>query len=167
MTLMPGVSQPYMMQAGGINNPARSMGVSVNGQPPNNTVFRIDGANSDQSVVSGHPVVQSRNGGRRDGQRRHQQLRRGSGHGRRRRRKCSSEEREPIRCAICLRVPDRLSASRTARTSCPSGVGKGFESEAHLRRDRLAGPSFATNSSTSSAWRAETPARPRGLRSTR
>ena len=46
MTLMPGVSQPYTMQSGGINNPARSMGVSVNGQPPNNTVFRIDGANA-------------------------------------------------------------------------------------------------------------------------
>jgi hypothetical protein len=44
MGLMPGVAQPYMMQAGGINNPARSMGVSVNGQPPNNTLFRIDGA---------------------------------------------------------------------------------------------------------------------------
>jgi Carboxypeptidase regulatory-like domain/TonB dependent receptor len=43
MNLMPGVAQPYMMQAGGINNPARSMGVSVNGQPPQNTVFRIDG----------------------------------------------------------------------------------------------------------------------------
>src|SRR5918999_3905653 len=42
--LMPGVAQPYMIQAGGINNPARSMGVSVNGQPPNNTLFRIDGA---------------------------------------------------------------------------------------------------------------------------
>jgi hypothetical protein len=46
MTLMPGVSQPYTMQSGGTNNPARSMGVSVNGQPPNNTVFRIDGANA-------------------------------------------------------------------------------------------------------------------------
>ena len=33
-----------MIQAGGINNPARSMGVSINGQPPNNTLFRIDGA---------------------------------------------------------------------------------------------------------------------------
>jgi len=44
MSLMPGVAQPYMIQAGGINNPARSMGVSVNGQPPNNTLFRIDGA---------------------------------------------------------------------------------------------------------------------------
>ena len=44
MGLMPGVAQPYMMQAGGINDPARSMGVSVNGQPPNNTLFRIDGA---------------------------------------------------------------------------------------------------------------------------
>ena len=42
--LMPGVAAPYMIQAGGINNPARSMGVSVNGQPPNNTLFRIDGA---------------------------------------------------------------------------------------------------------------------------
>ena len=42
--LMAGVAQPYMIQAGGINNPARSMGVSINGQPPNNTLFRIDGA---------------------------------------------------------------------------------------------------------------------------
>ena len=42
--LMPGVAAPYMIQAGGINNPARSMGVSVNGQPPNNTLFRVDGA---------------------------------------------------------------------------------------------------------------------------
>jgi hypothetical protein len=42
--LMPGAAQPYMIQAGGINNPARSMGVSINGQPPNNTLFRIDGA---------------------------------------------------------------------------------------------------------------------------
>jgi len=44
MTLMPGVAQPYSVQAGGINNPARSMGVSVNGQPPVQTVFRVDGA---------------------------------------------------------------------------------------------------------------------------
>jgi hypothetical protein len=42
--LMPGVAQPYMIQAGGINNPARSMGVSVNGQPSTNTLFRVDGA---------------------------------------------------------------------------------------------------------------------------
>jgi hypothetical protein len=42
--LMPGVAQPYMIQAGGINNPARAMGVSVNGQPPDNTLFRVDGA---------------------------------------------------------------------------------------------------------------------------
>jgi hypothetical protein len=44
MTLMPGVAAPYSVQAGGINNPARSMGVSVNGQPPMQTVFRVDGA---------------------------------------------------------------------------------------------------------------------------
>jgi hypothetical protein len=41
--LMPG-GAPYMIQAGGIGNPARSMGVSINGQPPSNTLFRIDGA---------------------------------------------------------------------------------------------------------------------------
>jgi hypothetical protein len=56
MNLMPGVAQPYMMQAGGINNPARSMGVSVNGQPPNNTVFRIDGA---MSTNQWYPDLQS------------------------------------------------------------------------------------------------------------
>lgn len=43
MTLMPGVAQPNYIQAGGINNPARSMAVSINGQPPTNTVFRFDG----------------------------------------------------------------------------------------------------------------------------
>ena len=42
--LMAGVAAPYMIQAGGINNPARSMGVSINGQPPHHTLFRIDGA---------------------------------------------------------------------------------------------------------------------------
>jgi len=43
LTLMAGVAQPNYIQAGGINNPARSMAVSVNGQPPTNTVFRFDG----------------------------------------------------------------------------------------------------------------------------
>jgi len=43
MTLMPGVAQPNYIQAGGINNPSRSMAVSINGQPPQDTVFRFDG----------------------------------------------------------------------------------------------------------------------------
>jgi hypothetical protein len=43
LTLTPGVSQPSYFQTGGINNPSRSMSVSVNGQPSTNTGFRLDG----------------------------------------------------------------------------------------------------------------------------
>jgi hypothetical protein len=44
LTLMPGVAQPDYVQAGGINNPGRTMSVSINGQPNTNTVVRLDGA---------------------------------------------------------------------------------------------------------------------------
>jgi hypothetical protein len=43
LALMPGVAQPNYQQSGGSNNPTRSMAVTVNGQPPTNTVFRLDG----------------------------------------------------------------------------------------------------------------------------
>jgi hypothetical protein len=43
LALMPGVAQPSYDQSGGSNNPTRSMAVQVNGQPTNNTVFRLDG----------------------------------------------------------------------------------------------------------------------------
>jgi hypothetical protein len=43
IALMPGVGQPNYDQSGGSNNPTRSMAVTVNGQPPTNTVFRLDG----------------------------------------------------------------------------------------------------------------------------
>jgi hypothetical protein len=43
LTLTPGVAQPNYFQTGGINNPSRSMQVSVNGQPATNTAFRLDG----------------------------------------------------------------------------------------------------------------------------
>lgn len=43
LALMPGVAQPSYDQSGGSNNPTRSMAVTVNGQPTNNTVFRLDG----------------------------------------------------------------------------------------------------------------------------
>ena len=56
MTLMPGVAQPYLVQAGGINNPARSMGVSVNGQPPGNRLPR-GRRRGDEPVVPGPAVV--------------------------------------------------------------------------------------------------------------
>ena len=37
------MAQPSYFQVGGINNPARTMQVSVNGQPNTNTTFRLDG----------------------------------------------------------------------------------------------------------------------------
>jgi outer membrane receptor protein involved in Fe transport len=43
LALTPGVAQPAFFQVGGINNPARTMQVSVNGQPNTNTTFRLDG----------------------------------------------------------------------------------------------------------------------------
>ena len=43
VALMPGVAQPDYSQSGGSNNPTRAMAISVNGQPANNTVVRLDG----------------------------------------------------------------------------------------------------------------------------
>ena len=43
VALMPGVAQPDYSQSGGSNNPTRAMAISINGQPPNNTVVRLDG----------------------------------------------------------------------------------------------------------------------------
>ena len=43
MTLMPGVADPNYQQSGGINNPGRTMSLTVNGQPATNTVVRLDG----------------------------------------------------------------------------------------------------------------------------
>jgi hypothetical protein len=43
VTLMPGVAQPNYEQAGGINNPGRTMSLTINGQPSTNTVVRLDG----------------------------------------------------------------------------------------------------------------------------
>ena len=43
MTLMPGVGEPNYQQSGGINNPGRTMSLTVNGQPATNTVVRLDG----------------------------------------------------------------------------------------------------------------------------
>ena len=42
-SMMPGVAQPDYIQSGGSNNPTRSMGIAVNGQPSSNTVVRLDG----------------------------------------------------------------------------------------------------------------------------
>jgi hypothetical protein len=43
VTLIPGVAQPNYEQAGGINNPGRTMSLTINGQPSTNTVVRLDG----------------------------------------------------------------------------------------------------------------------------
>ncbi len=53
LTLTPGVAQPNYFQTGGINNPARSMQVSVNGAPNSNTVFRLDGVSATNQWIQG------------------------------------------------------------------------------------------------------------------
>src|SRR5439155_4719248 len=53
LTLTPGVAQPNYFQTGGINNPARSMQVSVNGSPNTNTVFRLDGVSATNQWIQG------------------------------------------------------------------------------------------------------------------
>ena len=41
--MMPGVATPDYQQSGGTNNPTRAMAITVNGQPPSNTIVRLDG----------------------------------------------------------------------------------------------------------------------------
>ena len=53
LTLTPGVAQPSYFQTGGINNPSRSMQVSVNGQPATNTAFRLDGMSITNQWIPG------------------------------------------------------------------------------------------------------------------
>jgi len=53
LTLTPGVAQPNYFQTGGINNPARSMQVVVNGAPNSNTVFRLDGVSATNQWIQG------------------------------------------------------------------------------------------------------------------
>lgn len=53
LTTMPGVAEPNYQQSGGINNPARSMAVAVNGQPATNTVFRLDGVMANNQFLEG------------------------------------------------------------------------------------------------------------------
>ena len=54
LTLMPGVGTPDFVQSGGINNPARSMAVSINGAPTNDTVVRLDGVNAVNQYFQGN-----------------------------------------------------------------------------------------------------------------
>jgi Carboxypeptidase regulatory-like domain/TonB dependent receptor/TonB-dependent Receptor Plug Domain len=54
LTLMPGVAQPDFVQSGGINNPARSMAVSINGAPSNDTVVRLDGVSAVNQYFQGN-----------------------------------------------------------------------------------------------------------------
>jgi hypothetical protein len=53
LTTMPGVAEPNYQQSGGINNPARSMAVEINGQPATNTVFRLDGVMANNQFLEG------------------------------------------------------------------------------------------------------------------
>ena len=47
------MAQPNYFQTGGINNPARSMQVTVNGAPNSNTVFRLDGVSATNQWIQG------------------------------------------------------------------------------------------------------------------
>src|SRR5262245_27201064 len=53
LVLAPGVAQPNYFQTGGINNPSRSMQISVNGAPNQNTVVRIDGVSATNQWIEG------------------------------------------------------------------------------------------------------------------
>ncbi len=53
LVLTPGVAQPNYFQTGGINNPSRSMQISVNGAPNQNTVVRIDGVSATNQWIEG------------------------------------------------------------------------------------------------------------------
>ena len=63
MTLMPGVQEPSYQQSGGINNPSRSMSLTINGQPATNTVVRLDGITATnqffQSIQSYGPALEA------------------------------------------------------------------------------------------------------------
>ncbi len=63
MTLMPGVADPNYQQSGGINNPGRTMSLTVNGQPATNTVVRLDGITATnqffESIQSYGPALEA------------------------------------------------------------------------------------------------------------
>ena len=53
---MPGVAQPDYIQSGGSNNPTRSLGFAVNGEPTNQTVVRLDGVSQLNQYFQGIAV---------------------------------------------------------------------------------------------------------------
>ena len=63
MTLMPGVADPNYQQSGGINNPGRTMSLTINGQPATNTVVRLDGITATnqffESIQSYGPALEA------------------------------------------------------------------------------------------------------------
>ena len=72
----------------------------------------------DEPVDSEPAGLHAGHRGDRDGQRRHQQLRRRAGHGRRRVGERADQERHEHAARIGLRVPDPRQAARPATTSC-------------------------------------------------
>ena len=81
MTLMPGVADPNYQQSGGINNPGPDD--VADGQRPAGDQHGGSARrhHRDQPVLRKHPELRPQPRGDRDRQRRHQQLRRRSGHG--------------------------------------------------------------------------------------
>ena len=107
LALMPGVAQPNYDQSGGSNNPTRAMAITrqrpaaeQHGRPARRRL-------ADQPVLPADPGLQPQPRSHRDGQRRHQQLRRRSGDGRRRVGERAGEERHEHARGIAVRTRAR------------------------------------------------------------
>ena len=128
---MPGVAQPNYDQSGGSNNPTRAMAITrqrpaaeQHGRPARRRV-------ADQPVLPADSGLQPQPRGDRNGQRRHQQLRRRSGDGRRRLGKRAGEERHEHAGRIAVRTRHRLPDE--GEELLPAGR----RSEGHRQRARL------------------------------
>ncbi len=152
LTLTPGVSQPSYFQTGGINNPSRSMQVSVNGQPNTNTAFRLDGMSITNQWIPGTSGLQSRDRSDRNREHRHEQLRGRPGDGRWRRRERAGQERHEFAARFGIRI---LRARESSREELlPAGHQREAEGdEEHLRRHDRRANQARTSFSTSSASR--------------
>ena len=124
LTLTPGVAQPNYFQTGGINNPARvDAGV---GQRRAELEHRVPSRRRqrDEPVDSGPAGLHAGHRSDRDGQRRHQQLRRRAGHGRRRVGERADQERHEHAARLGVRVPDSHDKLRSRNYFLPADQEK-------------------------------------------
>ena len=160
---MPGVAQPNYDQSGGSNNPTRAMAITVNGQPPNNTVVRLDGVSQINQFFQQIQAYSPEPRSHRDGQRRHQQLRRRSGDGRRRVGERAGEERHEHARRIAVRTRDRLPDEGEELLPAgrrPEGHRQHARLRRHGRRAHLSATRCSSSPASSGRASAPTPATP-------